>query len=88
MKIFYTPSYTSKDAGLRGNFNIIIAKIQKSVKMDEATRRFGTAKRLRQIMDLSDNQFNLGIFKSFKLLYPIKHSLSFGSAKPTIMLYQ
>lgn len=39
MKIFDTLSYTSKDAGLRGNFNIIIAKIQKSVKMGKNTQR-------------------------------------------------
>jgi len=47
------------------------------------TRRFGTAKRLGQDMNLDDNLFNLSIFKSFKLLYPINLYLTFGSAKPT-----
>jgi len=46
-------------------------------------RRFGTAKRLRQIWGLNDSSFNLIIFKSLKLFYLIKHYLTFGSAKPT-----
>ncbi len=46
-------------------------------------RRFGTAKRLRQIRDLNDSSFNLCTFMILKLLYPIQLYLTFGSAKPT-----
>jgi len=32
---------------------------------------------------LREGFFNLNIFKYFEILHPIKHILSFGSAKPT-----
>jgi len=46
-------------------------------------RRFGIAKRLKQIMDFIENFYINKNFMSFKFLYNIQYYLSFGSAKPT-----
>ena len=53
------------------------------MKLDNLSRRFGTAKRLKQIMDLDDSGFNIGVFINLEDLYTIKYVLTFGSAKPT-----
>ncbi|MBN2826067.1 MAG: hypothetical protein JXQ76_12125 [Campylobacterales bacterium] len=46
-------------------------------------RRFGTAKRLKHDMTLSEGYFNQSIFGNFNLLIPLQYILTFGSAKPT-----
>jgi len=46
-------------------------------------RRFGTAKRLKQDMNLKERYFSKTIFEDLKLLIPIEYILTFGSAKPT-----
>jgi len=46
--------------------------------------RFGTAKRLKQILNLDDTLLNLSTFiKSLELFYNPQYILTFGSAKPT-----
>jgi len=45
--------------------------------------RFGTAKRLKQIMDLREEYFSNNTIKDLKLLNPIDYILTFGNAKPT-----
>jgi len=52
-------------------------------KANGNTRRFGTAKRLKQIMNLSKGCFSHNTIKDLKLLNPIQYILTFGSAKPT-----
>jgi len=46
--------------------------------------KFGTAKRLSQILNLDETLFNLSTFmKSLELFYNPQYILTFGSAKPT-----
>jgi len=44
-------------------------------------RRFGTAKRLKQLLNLIEEFFNQSIFRDFNLLIPIQYILTFGSVK-------
>ncbi|MEA2028338.1 MAG: hypothetical protein U9N49_05135 [Campylobacterota bacterium] len=73
----YDPSFSSSCLGTRGIIDL------KESYFTLNTRRFDTAKRLKQITNLIEGIFCRYVHSDYEPLHCMKCHLSFGSAKPT-----